>query len=107
MLTIDRIKEVVSNVGKRYGIRSAHLFGSYAKNNATEASDVDLIINRDKALHTYKEFFHFCDDLETELGISVDVIVEDSVHPDFFDLIKNDRILLYGIQRRILGQTDC
>lgn len=96
MLTIDRIKEIVARVGKKYGIKNAYLFGSYAKGGATEASDVDLIIDKGQALHTYKEYFHFCDDLETELGTSVDVTSEEGMLAGFFDLIKNDRILLYG-----------
>ncbi|MBQ6147911.1 nucleotidyltransferase domain-containing protein, partial [Candidatus Saccharibacteria bacterium] len=46
MLTIDRIKEVVTRLGKKYGVKNVYLFGSYAKNTATENSDVDLIIDK-------------------------------------------------------------
>ncbi|MBQ7802335.1 nucleotidyltransferase domain-containing protein [Candidatus Saccharibacteria bacterium] len=96
MLTVERIKEVVSRVGEKYGIKSAYLFGSYAKGTATEDSDVDLIIDKGKSLHKYKEYFHFCDELETELGTDVDVTTRDGMLPGFFDLVKNDRISLYG-----------
>ena len=95
MLTISRIKQIVTKVGKKYGIKSAYLFGSYAKNTATEESDVDLIIDRGN-VHTYKEYYHLCEELERELGKSVDVTSEDGMFPGFFDLIKQDRILLYG-----------
>ena len=96
MLTIDEIRKAVCKIGKRYGIKNAYLFGSYAKGTASENSDVDLMIDKG-GLRTYKDFFHFCDELETELGTSVDITSEDGMFPGFFDLIKNDRILLYGI----------
>ena len=95
MLTIGIIKDTVSRVGKKYGIKNAYLFGSYAKGTANENSDVDLVIDKGE-LRTYKDYFHFCDELETELGTDVDVTSEDGMFPGFFDLIKNDRILLYG-----------
>ncbi|MBQ8985150.1 nucleotidyltransferase domain-containing protein [Candidatus Saccharibacteria bacterium] len=95
MLTINTIKDVVSKIGKKYGIKSAYLFGSYAKGTANENSDVDLVIDKGE-LHTYKDYFHFCDELEAELGTDVDITSEDGMFPGFFDLIKNDRILLYG-----------
>lgn len=95
MLTLDRIKQIVAKVGKKYGIKSAYLFGSYAKNTATEDSDVDLIIDRGD-VRTYKDYYHMCRELEQELGTNVDVTSEEGMFPGFFDLIKQDRILLYG-----------
>ena len=97
MLTIDRIREVVSRVGERYGIKSAYLFGSYAKGIATESSDVDLIIDSDTVLHRYKDYFHFCADLETELGTSVDVISNQALRPLARKHISSYRIPLYGV----------
>lgn len=95
MLTIDEIKKAVTKYGKKYGIKSAYLFGSYAKNAATENSDIDLIIEKGD-LQTYKSYSGLLYDLEDELGISVDLLTTEGVKPRFFELIKNDRILLYG-----------
>lgn len=95
MLTVKEIKRVVTKVGKKYGIKSAYLFGSYAKNSANENSDVDLIIDRG-AVRTYKDYIHLCDELENDLGVDVDLLSVDGIKPRFFERIKNDRILLYG-----------
>lgn len=95
MLTIDRIREVVSKTCKKYGVKNAYLFGSYAKGGATETSDVDLLIDRGD-IHTYNDYFHFCEELENGLGTEVDVTSEEGLLPGFFDLIKQDRIPLYG-----------
>ncbi|MBQ9017400.1 nucleotidyltransferase domain-containing protein [Candidatus Saccharibacteria bacterium] len=95
MLTIDQIKKTVTRIGRKYGVKKAYLFGSYAKDKATEDSDVDLIIDMQN-INKYKDYFHFCKELETELGKEVDVTSEEGMLPGFFDLIKNDRIVLYG-----------
>ena len=44
MLTIESIKEAVSDVCARFPVDACYLFGSYAKGEATKDSDVDLLI---------------------------------------------------------------
>lgn len=39
--TIEEITERVRPVAEKYGLRSVYLFGSYARGDATEESDVD------------------------------------------------------------------
>ena len=95
MLTIPEIQAAVTKVGKKYGIKSAYLFGSYAKNTANEESDVDLIVDKGN-IHTYRDFFHFCEELKNELGTDVDLLTDRSIDHRFFNIIKNDRILIYG-----------
>lgn len=96
MLTIEEIKHAVAKIGKKYGIKNAYLFGSYAKGKATESSDVDIIIDRGN-IGDLIELSGFRLDLINELnGVDVDVLTTGSVRPRFFDLIKSDRILLYG-----------
>ena len=95
MLTIDDIKKAVSKVGKKYGIGNAYLFGSYAKGTATEGSDVDLLIDRG-AIRGLIEFNGFRLDLMDELGTDVDILTMNSAGERFYNLIKNDRVLVYG-----------
>lgn len=96
MLTIEQIKIAVMKIGKSYGIKNAYLFGSYAKGDADEESDVDLIIDAGE-IRSYLGLSGFQLDMSKELGgTKVDVITTDGVLPKFYDLIKNDRILLYG-----------
>ncbi|MBR0480364.1 nucleotidyltransferase domain-containing protein [Candidatus Saccharibacteria bacterium] len=95
MLTIDEIKAAVTKVGKKYGIKNAYLFGSYARGEANEDSDVDVIIDAGK-IRSYLGLSGFRVELVNELGKDVDVLTDDGVHPKFFEFIKNDRILVYG-----------
>lgn len=42
----EELKKRIAPVAKKYGIRAVYLFGSYARNEATEQSDVDILIDR-------------------------------------------------------------
>ena len=95
MLTIQNIKEAVAKVGKKYGIKNAYLFGSYARGEANEDSDVDIIIDKGKITGLI-ELSGFRLELVDELGTEVDVLTTGGVRPRFFEMIANDRILLYG-----------
>ena len=47
MYSIDEIKEIVKPILKKYDVRKAYIFGSYARGEATEESDVDIMISND------------------------------------------------------------
>ena len=105
MLTIESIRTIVSEIGKKYVIKKAYLFGSYAKGKANNDSDVDIIIEKGE-LNTYKDYFYMCEELEKELGTNVDLLTSDSIRPNFFERIKNDRILLYGVWWYIINRNN-
>ena len=43
--SLDEITRRITPVARAYGIRAVYLFGSYARNEATEESDIDLLID--------------------------------------------------------------
>ena len=44
--SISEIKEIVSDVAKKYGVKKAALFGSYCNGDPTPQSDIDLLIDK-------------------------------------------------------------
>ena len=44
--TITEIKNRIISIAEEYGVDSMSLFGSYARGEATEDSDVDILIER-------------------------------------------------------------
>lgn len=96
MVTIEQIKRAVEKIGKKYGIKNAYLFGSYARGDANEYSDVDVLIDAGN-IHGLIELSGFRLDLIDELdGTDVDIITTQGILPKFFEMIKNERIPLYG-----------
>lgn len=74
LLTIDKIKEIVSQViEKEYQghVHSCFLFGSYAKGYATEKSDVDLAIYTDI---TGFRYYGMIEDFRQALHKKVDLV---------------------------------
>ena len=75
MLTHERIVEAVAKRAEQFSLKTVSYFGSYADGNATEESDLDLLVEfanpPDVSLFT---IFGLQEDLENELNISVDVV---------------------------------
>ena len=63
-----------SRLADRYGVRELAVFGSVARGEATETSDVDLIVEFDPDRITLTSFLDFTDDLEALLHRRVDVV---------------------------------
>ena len=57
-----------------YGVKDLLLFGSVARGEATDTSDVDLIVEFDPDRITLPTFLDFTPDLEALLGRRVDVV---------------------------------
>ena len=45
LLTVDQIKEICAEIFKGYAVDYCYLFGSYAKDKATDTSDIDLLVS--------------------------------------------------------------
>ena len=73
--TIEQIKEKCHKVFKKQDfVKEAYLFGSYARGEATENSDIDFMIILNRAVGM--EFFGLYYYLQEEFGKNVDVISE-------------------------------
>lgn len=93
MLSIPLIKERVTSVCKKYPIRKAYLFGSYARGEATEKSDVDIRIEGN-----FKSFFTLggiYSDLEDALGTEIDLLSRLPDSERFRQNLSRDEVLLY------------
>ena len=93
MLSIPIIRERIAPVCKQYPIKKAYLFGSYARGNATEKSDVDLRIEGD-----IKSFFMLggiYSELEDALGMKLDLLSKIPDSEAFRANLQKDEVLLY------------
>ena len=91
--TLSAIQDIVSRLARQYGAKRIYLFGSYARGDMNEDSDIDLRI--DKGAIQGLQLAGLLLDLEDSLGVSVDLIPTTSLDPYFLESIHNDEVLLY------------
>lgn len=91
--TISEIQAVVEPLAKKYGAQRVYLFGSYARGDMTDQSDIDLRI--DKGAIRGLAFAGLLGDLEDALGTHVDLISTAGIDDDFLREIQKDEVLLY------------
>ena len=91
--TISEIQAVVECLAKKYGAQRVYLFGSYARGDMTDQSDIDLRI--DKGSIRGLAFAGLLGDLEDALGTHVDLISTAGMDDDFLREIQKDEVLLY------------
>ena len=83
--TVPQLRDILSPVFDRYGIRRAVLFGSYVKGTATEKSDIDLLV--DSGLRGLR-FVGLLDDVQQAVGKEVDLF--DVTHIEAGSLIDRE-----------------
>jgi predicted nucleotidyltransferase len=66
---------------KGLGATSLYLFGSAARNEATEQSDVDLFIDYDPERFSFVELIRLRERLSTVLGRQADLTTREGLHP--------------------------
>ena len=94
--TLEEIKHRSVPVAQKYGVKRLGLFGSYARGEATQESDVDLRI--DKGTIRGLRFAGLLGDLEDALGKHVDLISTGGMDEAFRRSIAREEVLLYERQ---------
>ncbi len=85
------LKQKNAEMTKQFGVKSLLLFGSVARNEATPASDVDLLVEFNHPVG-YFGLFALQDYLEKLLGCPVDLGTPDSLKPYIKDRVMGELI---------------
>ncbi len=93
MLDTDAIREIITPICREYDIERMYLFGSYARNEAREDSDVDLRVDRGKL--TGFAYGGFYGDIQRALGVPTDILTTEQLKKTFLDRIRKEEVLLY------------
>jgi predicted nucleotidyltransferase len=89
-LILSKLKALKPILQGKYPLESIALFGSYARDEADENSDVDLLVELNGKMGI--NFIDMADEIEGNLGIKTEVITKPSIREKFFNLIKEDLI---------------
>ena len=95
ILTLEKITSLVKPIAQRYGVKEIYLFGSYARGEATQNSDLDfLVFGGDNFKLTL--IFALAEDLRKVLQKDVDVFEINEINTDsnFYNTIMKERLLV-------------
>jgi len=93
LYTLEELKQLIVPVVSRYDVDRVYVFGSYARGDADERSDIDLRIDADR-LRTF-DLCGLMVRLEEALKTEVDVIPTDSMRKEFLASIKQEEVMVY------------
>ena len=95
MYTIEKIREKVTPIAKKYGVKKISLFGSYARGEADEKSDLDFLVFGGKNFKLTK-IFSLAEDLREVFDKNVDVFEINEINPDsdFYKKIMQETVLM-------------
>ena len=92
--TVNQIRDIVVPIAIQHGVKSVSLFGSYASQQATADSDVDLKIEKG-ALKSLLDLSRFRLAVEDALQLPVDLVTTQCSDTAFLKEIEKDEVLLY------------
>lgn len=97
ILTKEHIKKTVQDYFKDKPVKKVYLFGSYARGDANENSDVDLVFSLvDNTRITYFGLARYLVDLQNRFSKNVDLVEEEFVYPEIKEQIEKEKFLLFN-----------
>ncbi len=91
---ISKLKASRPELSRLFSVSSMSLFGSFARNEQTNLSDVDVLVDMKPNLLLQVGLKQY---LEQKLGCSVDVVRLHSGMDEFFlKQINNDRVVIFS-----------
>jgi hypothetical protein len=77
-------------LARRYGVKRLALFGSYARDDQREESDVDILVEVDPSIGL--NFVELAERIEGALGVRAEVVSRRAIKPRYWEEIKEDLI---------------
>ena len=106
--TIEQLKARVAPVAEKHKLRAVWVFGSYARGEATEDSDVDFLIDcAGSGIRGLFELSAVYNDLSEAVGKTIDLVETDGLEqkstkemsPELAENVYHERRKLYERQR--------
>ena len=103
--TIEELKARITPVAEKYNLAAVYLFGSYARGDATDDSDVDILVDKTGTdLNSLFAMGGLYNDLLEAVGKTVDLVTTSAIEqqctiertPWFVENLNNERIKIYG-----------
>jgi predicted nucleotidyltransferase len=86
---LETLKPVLK---KRFNVETIDIFGSFARNEATEKSDVDLLVSYSTTDYDYFTIFRLRNYLKRKLHLKVDIITKEFLNKNIKDEVLKGAI---------------
>lgn len=101
--TLDEIKEKTAKIFKKYDINKAYIFGSYARNEADDDSDLDFYVDytNSKVISGLWSITGLRLDLEKTFNKSIDLVTylpKEDLFKNFINNYERDKVNVYARQ---------
>lgn len=110
--TIDEIKEKIQPIAEKYELPVVYLFGSYARQEADDESDIDIAVSVEDLAITGFELLDLEDEIKNSFSVPVDFLVIEDIEvgksPIAIQVKKNfenEKVKLYearSVRERLL-----
>lgn len=92
---ILRVIEQNRTAIRRFGVRRLGVFGSYARGDSSDTSDIDFLVEFDeKTFDNYMDLKFF---LEGLFGRRVDLVIKETVKPRIRDAVFEETVYAEGL----------
>jgi predicted nucleotidyltransferase len=95
MYLADKDIQIIRDYFAGKPVLKAYLFGSYSRNEADNASDIDILVDLDYSQHIGLGFVQMKLDLEQRLHKSIDLVSSEAVTKRLLPYINKDKLLIY------------
>ncbi len=86
---LGQLREIRNELAVQYPIRKIGVFGSYSRDRQTDESDLDIVVEFDQPIGMMA-FVHLKDRIADRLGIRVDLVTPDGLHPLIRDRVMHE-----------------
>lgn len=93
MLLTHAQQQQILETASQHGARSVRVFGSRARGDATDASDLDLLVEMERG-RSLLDLVELEQELEALLGMRVDVLTPGSLSPYIREAVERDAVVL-------------
>lgn len=83
-----KLRSAKPTLVSKYSLKSIGLFGSIVREDYSDDSDIDILVEFDKPVGI--EFIELADELESMLNLKVDLVSRNGIKPKYFDFIKDE-----------------
>ena len=89
---LEVLRSLKAELRERYHVESIALFGSYAREEQGEGSDIDVLVEFGSGADLF-DFIGLSQYLEEKLGTGVDVVPEAALRPEIRSQVPRDLLV--------------